>query len=766
MEQKKGKEQIMKNIHITYNSFVTLTDVKMDGKVLKPHTRESEFLKQRRQVAVFDWLGDFLNLLSSAYRTEICVSFAGTKDDCETFNAVVDEIIRSSTTGKVTKGKVEATLPDPLKMLDEIYMRGKQECPSHEIFTDPITIEAYKRATTREFEVNVIAPVSSGKSTLLNAMLGRNLLPTSTEACTATIMRITDDDSMKDKPFVAVRFNAKGEQMDETPLEIGKGDLKKWNEDGEIERVEILGDIPTISETKSAQYVFVDTPGPNNEDDKSHYDMTKKAIDKPLSMVLYVMKPDQYQVGGNHSTFKMVCDAISKSDDVSRNRFIFVLNKLDEINTDDDEDQDCEEDLLTKTRKIYDNVCAWLSKPSRGIANPLVIPVCAKEARAIRLHRGQAGRPKSDFSDPQRNMYEICKHRLSPSVRKTYEKRLEAAKDDQEELALLHTGIPLLETILQEYLYRYALPTKVGDALKTFQRVFAEADKAAELRDILSKKKPELKKFAADLKKYSLTEDDLEEGEKIIQTIASTQFTISPDSEIKKELDELSKEREKTVREVVEVLGTKKLGLAEADRKVKLAKDTLDVLVSNIKDRLTEAHAQVQRTSIEELVDKYNNQLEKHLGKLSPAIRTFQTNFLSIKPDEILQRAKDSSKAQIKHPHYERHWYTLWLVEHDESTYEDGVDMAKFTESMYQELAGYGILAVENFRKQAADTFNANRDLVVGQMGSLQSKLEETKKLIIKAAEDETQCRKDCEKLESDLVWYESFQQELDGILK
>jgi hypothetical protein len=762
LEQKKGKEQIMKNIHITYNSFVTLTDVKMDGKVLKPHTRESEFLKQRRQVAVFDWLGDFLNLLSSAYRTEICVSFTGTKDDCETFNAVVDEIIRSSTTGKVTKGKVEATLPDPLKMLDEIYMRGKQECPSPEIFNDPITVEAYKRATTREFEVNVIAPVSAVKSTLLNAMLGRNLLPTSNEACTATIMRITDEDSMKDKPFVAVRYNVKGERMDAAPLEIAKGDLKKWNNDKGIPRIEIFGDIPTISETKSAQYVFIDTPGPNNGDDRSHGEMTKEAIDKPLSMVLYVMTT-KYQVGDSHFTFDMVCDAIRRSDDVSRNRFIFVLNRMDEVNTEDDEDQDCEEDLLTKTRETYDKVCAWLS--SKGIANPLVIPVCAKEARAIRLHRGEANRAR-DFSDPQRNMYEICKHRLSPSVRKTYEKRLEAAKDDQEELALLHTGIPLLETILQEYLYRYALPTKVGDALKTFQRVFAEADKAAELRDILSKKKPELKKFAADLKKYSLTEDDLEEGEKIIQTIASTQFTISPDSEIKKELDELSKEREKTVREVVEVLGTKKLGLVEADRKVKLAKDTLDVLVSNIKDRLTEAHAQVQRTSIEELVDKYNNQLEKHLGKLSPAIRTFQTNFLSIKPDEILQRAKYSKKAQIKHPHYERHWYTLWLVEHDESTYEDGVDMAKFTESMYQELAGYGILAVENFRKQAADTFNANRDLVVGQMGSLQSKLEETKKLIIKAAEDETQCRKDCEKLESDLAWYESFQQELDGILK
>ena len=75
-------------------------------------------------------------------------------------------------------------------------------------------------------------------------------------------------------------------------------------------------------------------------------------------------------------------------------------------------------------------------------------------------------------------------------------------------------------------------------------------------------------------------------------------------------------------------------------------------------------------------------------------------------------------------------------------------------------------IAFENFKKQAADTFNANRDLVVGQMGSLQSELEKTKKLIIEAAKDETQCRKDCEKLESDLAWYESFQQELDGILK
>jgi len=48
-----------------------------------------------------------------------------------------------------------------------------------------------------EYEVAVLATVSNGKTTFINALLGKNVLPTQNMACTAKLVKIKDNDRVK-----------------------------------------------------------------------------------------------------------------------------------------------------------------------------------------------------------------------------------------------------------------------------------------------------------------------------------------------------------------------------------------------------------------------------------------------------------------------------------------------------------------------------------------------------------------------------------------
>lgn len=53
-----------------------------------------------------------------------------------------------------------------------------------------------KKRPEKTYSVAVVATMSAGKSTLLNAMIGHRLLPARNEACTASVCRIEDRDEL------------------------------------------------------------------------------------------------------------------------------------------------------------------------------------------------------------------------------------------------------------------------------------------------------------------------------------------------------------------------------------------------------------------------------------------------------------------------------------------------------------------------------------------------------------------------------------------
>ncbi len=85
-----------------------------------------------------------------------------------------------------------------IKRLEQIraLMTEAREHPEFDCFieeNDEVR-QSIEEAFNRDFDVYVVATMSSGKSTLINAMLGHDLLPAANEATTATIARITDND--------------------------------------------------------------------------------------------------------------------------------------------------------------------------------------------------------------------------------------------------------------------------------------------------------------------------------------------------------------------------------------------------------------------------------------------------------------------------------------------------------------------------------------------------------------------------------------------
>lgn len=110
------------------------------------------------------------------------------------------------------------------------------------------------------FEIIVVATMSAGKSTVINALIGKELLHSANEATTATITRIHDKDNLSFFPGCAYRY--KSELLKESNR-LDAQILKEWNADPSIKTIDLMGDIAAIR-NDNAELVTYDTPGPNN----------------------------------------------------------------------------------------------------------------------------------------------------------------------------------------------------------------------------------------------------------------------------------------------------------------------------------------------------------------------------------------------------------------------------------------------------------------------------------------------------------------------
>ncbi|MTP16204.1 hypothetical protein GMB60_10900, partial [Turicibacter sanguinis] len=217
----------MKKIFIKYNPYKLETEMTVDGEELAQNSQLRD--KVMPGIRLQEWIEDLPSLLVEEYACrEWEITFHGTLLDFQDLTEVFDSYNKQGQlTLKINHIPVKET-SDKIGLIDEVF-KEIQNGPFDELKDEQIQ-KAFNQAKSDEFEVCVVATMSAGKSTLINAMLGANLMPSSCEACTAIITRIKDNDNQSWKGKVY----GKNHRLLETHEELTYEKMVRLNGEKEV----------------------------------------------------------------------------------------------------------------------------------------------------------------------------------------------------------------------------------------------------------------------------------------------------------------------------------------------------------------------------------------------------------------------------------------------------------------------------------------------------------------------------------------------------
>lgn len=457
----------MNIIEITHNPFIVDTTFVINGQAPADGCKLSSYKESRLQVWVeklFDELSHLFNG-DDHYR----IVFKGVESDYLDI-AEAAQIARNEEMQIELEWIETAPTEERLEQIRAL-MTEAREHPEFDCFieeNDEVR-QSIEEAFNRDFDVYVVATMSSGKSTLINAMLGHDLLPAANEATTATIARITDNDSTNGR-FIAKRFNHNMHQVgleDNVTLET----LREWNGLSDTKQIDIEGNIVAIKERDSVRLVLTDTPGPNNSQDEEHQRTTMGFIQdsERNPLILYVLNASQLGTNDDRNLLGLVAETMRKGGKQSKDRFIFVINKMDVFDPDNGEDLPS---VLARVHKyLTDN----------GIHNPLIYPVSANLTRLIRksqdVHtrkeRGEYMAMANMFGEePTMNLLQYMP--LTSRVRSALEAKHYSP-------LLLSSGLPAVETMIDEYIDKYNFPHRLKRAYNAMNKAIELGLNEAEL---------------------------------------------------------------------------------------------------------------------------------------------------------------------------------------------------------------------------------------------------------------------------------------------
>lgn len=467
----------MAQVYVKYNPYRLETILKVDGHQI---SSDSILYKVTKGKRIQEWIGQFPKMLREELNTidfelEYCGMTLDWDDFEDAFNQAQKEGIVKISDMKYIAGKSDDDINERIVAV----FQDLQDGPIDD-FRDTKLQKAFENTNNSIFPVNVIATMSSGKSTLINALLGRKLMPSKNEACTATITEILDIDDPK---FTAIVYNESSGIIKEVS-ELTYDVMSELNDNEEVYRIAAEGNIPFL-DSRSTSLMLVDTPGPNNAQNQAHKNTTYRAINNDSNnLILYVLNGTQLSTNDDAALLHYVAEQIKKGGKQVRDRFLFVVNKMDQFNP---EEEDIGKAVLSAKRYLA----------SYGIDDPQFFPCSAFTALNIRtffsdididnLTRAEERQlpltardtlPMIDKFVGYESMHLEKYSTLSPSAQRELNFRLSQAieNNDTKEQALIHSGIYSLEAAITAYVKKYAKTKKVKDLVESFQEVLESSE--------------------------------------------------------------------------------------------------------------------------------------------------------------------------------------------------------------------------------------------------------------------------------------------------
>lgn len=584
----------MRTVYIEYNPYRLETNILIDGKAPKQNSKLCVGEKRLQE-----WIEDLPEILVEECSThEFDIAFHGTTLDYEDVESVVEDANHQGLHIELTHEPAKE-VADKETAISEIFDEI-QNGPFEEL-KEPAVIKAFNLARSSDFEVNVVATMSAGKSTLINALLRKKLMPAKQEACTATITTIRDTDS----DYFSCVAKDKEEYIVQEKDNISLSDMERLNANPNVSRIEIEGNIPFVS-SEDIDLVLVDTPGPNNSRDPEHKAATYRMLsESSKAVVLYILNATQLAVDDDDRLLKHVADSMKVKGKQSKDRFIFVINKLDDFKKGEDS-------VVAAMEKVRDYL------KDNGIENANIYPASALTALNIRtILAGNNGEyDEDDIEEAELKVRKFNRHEemhfeqyapLPRSVKKEIQSRLEEARSqgDKKAEALIHCGIVPVEMAIQLYVRKYAKTAKIKNIVDTFAQKLDSAQSFELVKKNITENQQKQKEILSNIeaiqKKISSGKDAKRFQEKIEQ--------VNYDGEIRKRANDVIMEAQKQITAQLSS-GDTKISKGEAEEICKQFARFADNLQAEVQVKLEDL--------IENHVHKNaNNLLEEYKKKLS-----------------------------------------------------------------------------------------------------------------------------------------------------
>ncbi|BCG58114.1 dynamin family protein [Paenibacillus sp. URB8-2] len=490
----------MTEVFIRYNPYKVETQILYDNEEISQESQLAKFKNERLQV----WLDQLIDILiDELNETEFKLVFQGTLPDYDDVSEACGKYNQSKATNIQLAHIPAEGKDDKINELTQL-VNEMQHGPFEELRSDAIK-KNFEKALSSDFEIAVIATMSSGKSTLINSLLGKEFMPSKQAACTATIASIKNVPSRNE--FIGRCYDQEGNEIE--PLQPLDSDrMKEFNNNEEVSHIEIEGNIPYIS-SKSMNLILVDTPGPNNSRNSAHKDHTYRVIkneSKPL--VLYVLNSTQLSTDDDNNLLSIVAEQMKSGGKQSKDRFIFAVNKIDLF----DPERETIDDTLKDVKEYLQD---------KGIMNPNIFPVSAETAKLIRMDRnGDTLTRKQmqtlnahDFFIEEPQMHLVKYAPLSNTKKRKLLNNIEKARRENDTYAeaLIHSGVPSIEEAINEYLDKYAVTSKITAAVNSFKDIVEGKKMEQQLQEQMSSNEELRKNINLQMKRI---QEEISKGQK------------------------------------------------------------------------------------------------------------------------------------------------------------------------------------------------------------------------------------------------------------
>lgn len=271
------------------------------------------------------------------------------------------------------------------------------------------------------YNILITATMSAGKSTLINALVGKNISLMQNLATTSKIHTIIS------KPFddgVTTEYDS------DISLDATKDELLTDNEDNRTSRITVSTYFDGL--LCGQRIILYDSPGVNSSKNPEHTAITNKMIrSKKYKLLVYVLNATQLGTTDEEQHLALVAKT------VGRRNVLFVMNKIDHLISEDESLSD----VIMRQRDFL---------KQQGFKAPIICPISARAAfLAKKSKRDQLSRQE------RKKLENYADEFVQSGLREYYEEKMgcPTISDTGDEVADLYRncGFAYLEQIIIQY---------------------------------------------------------------------------------------------------------------------------------------------------------------------------------------------------------------------------------------------------------------------------------------------------------------------------